>query len=65
VARPTISTRSSASPPVPVCEFYLADYHLAVRNLAEAERLIHETGYHRRDAELKKLRKLLAGGLTD
>ena len=36
---------------------YLADYHLAKGNLDEAERLINETGYHRRDAELKKLRE--------
>jgi tetratricopeptide (TPR) repeat protein len=36
---------------------YLADYHLAKGNLAEAERLINETGYHRRDAELKKLKQ--------
>jgi len=35
---------------------YLADYHLAKGNLAEAEHLIHETGYHRRDPELAKLR---------
>ena len=39
---------------------YLADYHLAVGNLAEAERLINETGYHRRDGELEALRKRLA-----
>jgi tetratricopeptide (TPR) repeat protein len=39
---------------------YLADYHLACGNLVEAERLINETGYHRRDAELEKLRKRLA-----
>jgi hypothetical protein len=36
---------------------YLADYHLAKGNLAEAERLISETGYHRRDTELKKLKE--------
>jgi tetratricopeptide (TPR) repeat protein len=35
---------------------YLADYHLARGNLAEAERLIQETGYHRRDPELAALR---------
>jgi tetratricopeptide (TPR) repeat protein len=40
---------------------FLADYHLAKGNLAEAERLINETGYHRRDAELEKLRAKLAG----
>jgi tetratricopeptide (TPR) repeat protein len=40
---------------------FLADYHLAKRNLAEAERLIAETGYHRRDAELERLRAELAG----
>jgi tetratricopeptide (TPR) repeat protein len=33
----------------------LADYHLARGNLAEAERLIDETGYHRRDRELAKV----------
>lgn len=36
---------------------HLADYHLAKGNLAEAERLINETGYHRRDAELQKLKE--------
>jgi tetratricopeptide (TPR) repeat protein len=36
---------------------YLADYHLAKGNLAEAEKLINETGYHRRDAELQKLKQ--------
>jgi tetratricopeptide (TPR) repeat protein len=35
---------------------HLADYHLARGNLAEAERLIQETGYHRRDPELAALR---------
>jgi tetratricopeptide (TPR) repeat protein len=40
---------------------HLADYHLARGNLAEAERLIQETGYHRRDPELAKLRAKLAG----
>jgi tetratricopeptide (TPR) repeat protein len=35
---------------------YLADYHLARGNLAEAEALINETGYHRRDRELAELR---------
>jgi len=35
---------------------YLADYHLAKGNLDEAERLINETGYHRRDPELAALR---------
>jgi tetratricopeptide (TPR) repeat protein len=38
---------------------FLADYHLAKGNLAEAERLIHETGYHRRDGELEELRQRL------
>jgi tetratricopeptide (TPR) repeat protein len=40
---------------------YLADYHLAKGNLAEAERLINETFYHRRDPELAALRANLAG----
>jgi len=35
---------------------YLADYHLARGNLAEAEALINATGYHRRDRELAALR---------
>jgi tetratricopeptide (TPR) repeat protein len=35
---------------------YLADYHLAKGNLAEAEALINATGYHRRDRELAALR---------
>jgi hypothetical protein len=35
---------------------HLADYHLACGNLAEAEALINETGYHRRDRELAELR---------
>ena len=35
---------------------FLADYHLACGNLAEAEALIDETGYHRRDRELADLR---------
>jgi tetratricopeptide (TPR) repeat protein len=35
---------------------YLADYHLAKGNIAEAEKLINETGYHRRDRELAALR---------
>jgi tetratricopeptide (TPR) repeat protein len=35
---------------------YLADCHLARGSLAEAERLINETGYHRRDRELAALR---------
>jgi hypothetical protein len=39
---------------------YLADYHLACGNLVEAERLINETGYHRRDGDLEKLRKRIA-----
>jgi len=39
---------------------FLADYHLISGNLAEAERLINETGYHRRDGELEKLRQRLA-----
>ena len=33
----------------------LADYHLAKGNFAEAERLIKETGYRRRDPELAEL----------
>jgi hypothetical protein len=37
-------------------KLFLADYHLAKGNLAEAERLINETGYHRRDPELAVLR---------
>jgi len=40
---------------------HLADYHLKCGNLAEAERLINETGYHRRDRELAALRGKLAG----
>ena len=36
---------------------FLADYHLARGNLAEAEALINETGYHRRDRELDELRR--------
>jgi tetratricopeptide (TPR) repeat protein len=36
---------------------YLADYHLARGNLAEAEALINETGYHRRDRELARVRQ--------
>ena len=40
---------------------HLADYHLAKRNLEEAERLINETGYHRRDRELAALRAAQAG----
>jgi tetratricopeptide (TPR) repeat protein len=39
---------------------YLADYHLACGNVAEAEAVINETGYHRRDVELEELRKRLA-----
>jgi hypothetical protein len=35
---------------------YLADYHLAKGNIAEAEKLINETGYHRRDQELATLK---------
>jgi tetratricopeptide (TPR) repeat protein len=35
---------------------FLADYHLAEGNLAEAEALINATGYHRRDRELAELR---------
>jgi hypothetical protein len=31
-------------------------WYAAKRNLAEAERLIAETGYHRRDRELAELR---------
>jgi hypothetical protein len=38
---------------------YLADYHLAKGNLAEAEKLINETGYHCRDKELADLRRRL------
>ena len=41
-------------------KLYLADYHLAMGNLDEAERLINETGYHRRDKQLADLRKKLA-----
>ena len=37
-------------------KLFLADYHLAKSNLAEAERLINETGYHCRDPELAALR---------
>jgi tetratricopeptide (TPR) repeat protein len=40
---------------------FLADYHLAKGNLDEAERLINETGYHRRGAELAALRARVAG----
>jgi hypothetical protein len=40
---------------------YLADYYLARGNLAEAERLINETGYHRRDRELTELRARVKG----
>jgi tetratricopeptide (TPR) repeat protein len=39
---------------------YLADYHLAKGNLAEAEALINATGYHRRDSELADLRARVA-----
>jgi tetratricopeptide (TPR) repeat protein len=39
---------------------YLADYHLARGNLAEAEALINPTGYHRRDRELAALRARVA-----
>jgi tetratricopeptide (TPR) repeat protein len=39
---------------------YLADYHLAMGNLAEAEALINATGYHRRDRELAALRARVA-----
>jgi tetratricopeptide (TPR) repeat protein len=46
---------------------YLADYHLAMarrehscEHFEKAERLIAETGYHRRDAELEQLRADLA-----
>jgi tetratricopeptide (TPR) repeat protein len=39
---------------------YLADYHLAKGNLAEAEALINATGYHRRDPELAALRARVA-----
>jgi len=46
----TIATRSGM-------RLHLADYHLAKGNLAEAERLINETGYHRRDKELANLRQ--------
>jgi len=41
---------------------YLADYHLAKGNLAEAEALINATGYHRRDRELAALRARVAIG---
>jgi hypothetical protein len=50
----TIASRSGM-------RLYLADYHLAKGNLAEAERLINETGYHRRDPELAALRRKLQG----
>jgi tetratricopeptide (TPR) repeat protein len=50
----TIATRSGM-------RLHLADYHLAKGNLAEAERLINETGYHRRDPELAALRLKLQG----
>ena len=33
------------------------------KHLEEAKRLIKETGYHRRDGELKELRKNPAGGI--
>jgi len=35
---------------------FLADYHLAKGNIEEAEKLINETGYHRRDKELAELK---------
>jgi hypothetical protein len=41
-------------------KLFLADYHLAMGNLDEAEKLINETGYHRRDKQLAELRKKLA-----
>jgi tetratricopeptide (TPR) repeat protein len=41
---------------------YLADYHLKCGNLAEAEALINETGYHRGDRELAELRAKKATG---
>jgi hypothetical protein len=63
-ARPAISTKSFASRHAPACVLFLADYHLTVGNLAESERLISETGYDRRDGELEKLRKRLAGSAT-
>jgi hypothetical protein len=37
-------------------KLFLADYHLACGNLLEAEALINETGYHRRDRQLDELR---------
>ena len=40
---------------------HLADYYLARGNLAEAGRLINETGYHRRDRELAELRARVKG----
>jgi tetratricopeptide (TPR) repeat protein len=40
---------------------HLADYYLARGNLAEAKRLINETGYHRRDRELAELRARVKG----
>jgi tetratricopeptide (TPR) repeat protein len=43
---------------------YLADYHLAKGNLAEAEALINATGYHRRDRELAALRARVAAVRT-
>jgi tetratricopeptide (TPR) repeat protein len=50
----TIASRSGM-------RLFLADYHLAKGNLDEAERLINETGYHRRDPELAALRRKLQG----
>jgi hypothetical protein len=41
---------------------YLADFHLAKGNLAEAEALINATGYHRRDSALAALRARVAIG---
>jgi len=35
---------------------FLADFHLAKGNIEEAEKLINETGYHRRDKELAALK---------
>jgi len=47
---------------------HLADYHLAMarrhqsrEHLREAERLIGETGYHRRDGEVEELRREIDG----
>ena len=41
--------------------FDAADTKQARKHLSAAERLIEETGYHRRDAELARMRKLHTG----